>query len=158
MSNSTPIDALRRDEEPDPAMAGMVDHMTQEMEQQVNGGGHNEMPPSMEMPPDNRSNMEGMPSSEYFEGMPPQFMPPPGHYPGERFPRMPMHHPQSLIQKVTSNLKDPLVVAALFIVLNNEVVTGLIGKLVDITEKPFLGLLIRALVGGVVFLLMKVFM
>lgn len=177
MEKSTPISHLRRDEEgpPQDDAAAMMEHMVNDVE---GGGGQ---------PPQERG-MPGQPMPGYGGGgggydnegmmdprmMDPRMMggPPPGYggpHPGygggmhggpgpRQQQQMPGLENASFTQKLMTEVKEPLLVSVLVIILSSNQVGGLIGKFLPIADKnPLIGLMVRAGIAGLAFWLLRRF-
>lgn len=168
MSVSTPIGALRRDEEQDPNTRDMVEGIVRELDPQGLPGGNGDY-----YNENFNDHMEyGAGHSEYDmqqfpPGPPNQFPPgpsnqsPPAHFP----PGPPNHSSHSnqtdmsvkgkLMDYVMNNLKEPMLAAALYIVMSNDMVSELISRYIPYAGAPISGLVIRAILIAGAFIVLK---
>ena len=63
----------------------------------------------------------------------------------------------TITDMVTSNSKEPLLAAALFLVMSNDTVSMMLSRYIPYAQSPMMGLLIRALLVAVLFFLVKNF-
>lgn len=200
-SRSTPLGALRRDEDLDQSTRDMVNGIVNELEDPMGlpGGAegyqegfHDQMgPPMMDYgaPPDERMYMEQYPDGGMSDnmmqhgGMQGQQMLPPGD------PRMSMGGPPQnamdpyngmhsgmlngngngnvytqqkgmvgqLMDMVTKNSKEPMLAAALFLIMSNDMVSTMLSRYIPYAASPMLGLGLRALLVAVLFFVVKNF-
>ena len=165
MSVSTPIGALRRDEEQDPNTRDMVEGIVRELDPQGLPGGNGDY-----YNENFNDHMEyGAGHSEYDmqqfpPGPPNQFPPgpsnqsPPAHFP----PGPPNHSNQTdmsvkgkLMDYVMNNLKEPMLAAALYVVMSNDMVSELISRYIPYAGAPISGLVIRAILIAGAFIVLK---
>lgn len=198
MSRSTPLGALRRDEELDPNTRDMVDGIVNELEPQgLPGGGY---PPQYEdmngqMGPTQMMDYGAPPDGGMYPsggGYPPEFsggnsnMLPPGDprngqmqmHPQEYSPQNPqnsqnIHNPNQYPQNpqnshnrgfangiseyVINNSREPMLAAALFLVMSNDTISTLLSRYIPYAGSPLLGLLIRAILVAGLFFVAKTF-
>lgn len=182
-SRSTPLGALRRDEDLDPSTREMVDGIVNELEDPMGlpggGGGYphegmnGQVGPMMDYgaPPEggmySHGSMSGGPD---FSG---QSMLPPGDPRGMQ--QQPMMMPQdyepqygmrqappkgmlaNLTDIITNNSKEPMLAAALFLLMSNDMVSGMLSRYLPYAASPMTGLFIRALLVAVLFFVAKSF-
>lgn len=174
MSVSTPIGALRRDEEQDPNTRDMVEGIVRELDPQglPGGGGYYNENDHMEY---------GAGHSEYdmnqFPNQPPahpnQFppgqFPPSNQFPPTQYPQEQTQYPQEqpqfaqphasvkgkLMDYVMNNLKEPMLAAALYIVMSNDMVSELVSRYIPYAGAPISGLIIRAVLIAGAFIVLK---
>lgn len=176
MSVSTPIGALRRDEEQDPNTRDMVEGIVRELDPQGLPGGNGDY-----YNENFNDHMEyGAGHSEYDmqqfpPGPPNQFPPgqfppgPPNQSPPTHFPPGPPNHSSysnhsnqtdmsvkgKLMDYVMNNLKEPMLAAALYVVMSNDMVSELISRYIPYAGAPISGLVIRAILIAGAFIILK---
>lgn len=181
MQKSTPLDHLRRDDEPDigsQQAAALMDSVVHDLE---GGGGGQPMPgygggaggpppdmdprmqdPRMQGPPPGYEQFGGGPPPGYGSGPPPGYG---GPMPGRMSPGYggaggapPGLENTTFAQKLMSQAKEPLLVSVLVVILSSTQVQQLIARLLPMAAaNPSVGLLIRAVIAGVAFWLLRRF-
>lgn len=168
MMNSTPLNALNRNEEQDPNTREMVENIVNEIDDGASA-----------LPPGDPRGSSYQPSPQYEEeyqgGM--EYGPPDqGRYGGGGrgydgrgydggYQMPPQQQPQdfmksfggSLTDKFAQMAKDPAIVAGIFFLLSNTTVASMIESYVPYSYGPMMGLTVRALIAGVLFLFIKMF-
>jgi len=171
MQKSTPLDHLRREDEPQEGGAAqqMIDNVVHDLEEggQPMPGYSQQEPPRMEDP-----RMQAPPQQ-----MPPQQAPQQFEQFGGGFdPRDPQNprvaHPGMMTgyrggpplenatfgQKLMNQAKEPLLVSILVVILSGTQVQQLIARFLPMANSnPFIGLLIRAVIAGLAFYLLRRF-
>jgi hypothetical protein len=141
MSKATPINQIQQDMQQPPL--DNVDEVLNEMNQNDQGGYYNDQqqmaPPQQQMaPPQQQMMMAPMPNHQQM--MPPMMMPPM------------MKQSQTTVERLMAELKEALVVAIVFIVLNFEPVSkALQGVLVRVSDNSMVLLLLKGVIAGVLF-------
>ena len=186
MSLSTPIGALRRDEDQDPGTRDMVDGIVRELDdtgyqqglpggggggqyEDFNGGGGGQGGYGMDygVPPGYQGGpmMPSQDPRDFQQG-------PPQHHGGQM--EQPMYPPQQqmgggapqggnkgfmsmMTDYAIMNSKEPMLAAALYVLMSNDAVSALISRYIPYASTPLLGLAIRAVIVAVLFMLGKVF-
>lgn len=166
-NKSTPISHLRRNEDEGDAD---VDNMVHDIE---GGGGDPRGDPRAQRMP----GYDGDDEPE-FEARDPHSRPPPGYgmHPGMMPPGYGMHPPPGyhqgpantngakglenvgMGQKILSEAKEPLLVAVLVVILSSGQVGSLISRFLPMANSnPLIGLIVRALLAGAAFYLLRRF-
>lgn len=183
MQKSTPLDHLRRDDEPHQQQAQQANDLMDSVVHDLEGGGAGqpmpgyggggeypqEMDPRMGPPPQGRPQGGPQGGFQHFgggPGMDPRMVggPPPGYggpmHGGGPPPGMmgPGLENASFSQKLMAQAKEPLLVSVLVVILSSTQVQQLIARLLPMAAaNPFIGLLIRAVIAGVAFWLLRRF-
>ena len=141
MSKATPINQIQQDMQQPPL--DNVDEVLQEMSQNDQNEYYSnpqQMPPQQQMAPPQQQQMMMQPMQQHQQFMPPMMMPPM------------MKQSQSTVERLMAELKEALVVAIVFIVLNFEPVSNaLSGVLVRVSANPMVLLLLKGVIAGLLF-------
>ena len=141
MSKATPINQIQQDMQQPPL--DNVDEVLQEMSQNEQNEYYSnpqQMPPQQQMAPPQQQQMMMQPMQQHQQFMPPMMMPPM------------MKQSQSTVERLMAELKEALVVAIVFIVLNFEPVSNaLSGVLVRVSANPMVLLLLKGVIAGLLF-------
>lgn len=169
MDKSTPLSHLRRDENQDEGARQMMEGIVNELQDQ-DGPVYDSDPEFFQGQPDGPP---PPPPPTHPRGPPPppargnQQHPPypmPGVYGGNNAPPRgpPQFHRQleneSFFQRVMSQAKEPLLVSILVVVMSSSQVNDLLMRFIPIAAgNPLISMLIRAVIAGVVFWLLRRF-
>jgi hypothetical protein len=139
MSKATPINQIQQDMQQPPL--DNVDEVLQEMSQTEQNEYYSNPqqmpPPQQQMAPPQQQQMMMQPMQQM---MPPMMMPPM------------MKQSQSTVERLMAELKEALVVAIVFIVLNFEPVSNALnGVLVRVSANPMVLLLLKGVIAGLLF-------
>lgn len=172
MSVSTPIGALRRDEEQDPNTRDMVEGIVRELDPQglPGGGGYYNENDQMEYGAgqsdyDMQQQMNQFQNPpQYQQGQPPypQFsnqIPP--QVPSQVIPQFSNQNQSQygvkgkLMDYVMNNLKEPMLAAGLYVLMSTDMVSELISRYIPYAGAPISGLVIRAILVAGAFIVLK---
>jgi hypothetical protein len=139
MSKATPINQIQQDMQQPPL--DNVEEVLNEMNQNEQGGYYSDQqqmaPPQQQMAPPQQMMQ---PMHHQPQMMPPMMMPPM------------MKQSQSTVERLMAELKEALVVAIVFIVLNFEPVSkALQGILVRVSDNSMVLLLLKGIIAGLLF-------
>ena len=140
MSKATPINQIQQDMAQAPL--DNVEEVLNEMNQNDQSGYYNDqqqMAAQQQMAP-SQQQMLMQPMQHQQQMMPPMMMPPI------------MKQSQSTVERLMAELKEALVVAIVFIVLNFEPVSNALnGVLVRVSANPMVLLLLKGVIAGLLF-------
>jgi hypothetical protein len=144
MSKATPINQIQQDMQQQQPPLDNVEEVLNEMNQNEQGGYYNDQqqmaPQQQQMAPPQQQQMMMPPLQQHQQMMPPMMMPPM------------MKQSQSTVERLMAELKEALVVAIVFIVLNFEPVSNaLSGVLVRVSANPMVLLLLKGIIAGLLF-------
>lgn len=186
MSVSTPLGALRREDDIDPNTRDMVDGIVRELDdthqghQGLPGGGYDGMygnqnqmdygmPPQSQYGGDMGMGMGGgemmmAPGDPRAEMMMQQHHAQQHSQPHQQQHINPQAQAQSdkgfigqLIDYIMNNSREPALAAALYVVMSNDTVSELVSRYIPYAAAPISGLFIRALLVAVLFIVVKMF-
>jgi hypothetical protein len=141
MSKATPINQIQQDMQQQQPPLDNVEEVLNEMNQNDQGGYYNDQqqmaaPLQQQMAPSQQQMM----MQPMQQMMPPMMMPPM------------MKQSQSTVERLMAELKEALVVAIVFIVLNFEPVSNALnGVLVRVSANPMVLLLLKGVIAGLLF-------
>ena len=150
MSKATPINQIQQDmpqqQQQQQQPLDNVEEVLNEMNQAEQGGYYNEQqqmaPPQHQQhqPQHHQQQMMMPPMQHPPQMMPPMMMPPQ------------MKQSQSAVERLMAELKEALVVAIVFIVLNFEPVSNALnGVLVRVSANPIVLLIVKGVIAGLLF-------
>ena len=161
MQKSTPLDHLRREDEPQEAAQQMMDNVVNDLEEvgQPMPGYSQQQPEDPRMQPQAPSQQ---PQLEQFD---PRMAHPGmnhpgivGGYRGGPHQMAPPLENATFGQKLMNQAKEPLLVSILVVILSGTQVQQLIARFLPMANSnPFIGLLIRAVIAGLAFYLLRRF-
>lgn len=171
MDKSTPLSHLRRDEAQDEGARQMMEGIVNELQDQDGPVYEEANPEFFQGQPDGPPPPPPPPPSHHPRGPPPPPVrggnhhppyPMPGAMPGAMPSGGPQFHRQleneSFFQRIISQAKEPLLVSILVVVLSSSQVNDLLMRFIPIAAgNPLISMLIRAVIAGVVFWLLRRF-
>jgi hypothetical protein len=143
MSKATPINQIQQDMQQQQPLDN-VEEVLNEMNQNDQSGYYNDQqqmaPPQQQQMAPPQQQMMMQPMQHQQQMMPPMMMPPM------------MKQSQSTVERLMAELKEALVVAIVFIVLNFEPVSNALnGVLVRVSANPMVLLLLKGVIAGLLF-------
>lgn len=166
MSVSTPIGALRRDEEQDPNTRDMVEGIVRELDPQglPGGGGGNYEYENMDYGAEYEQQMpqyppQLQPQLQHPSFQQPQLQPQLQHQSFQQpsFQQQPDDDgtKSQLMKYVMNNLKEPMIAAGLYLAMSNDMISELISRYIPYAGAPISGLIIRSILIMGAFIILK---